>query len=282
MGYQPRAKTPRGTSYSGRTLRERSKDKKRLRRPSKVPAQKIFPTEKEIIDATLRRLHTLGTQKFGSSPFSGHFDRWLSTVKTVLDEFKSHPSMGVDEQFLGECSQAFDVVKLQLEDRRRKEAAVEQEIKNIAFFRSSLNQIDLEYAEAMTALKSKRNRQTKPLYASIDSLKAELDKVIQMKTGILHGISKKGREQKEAALTAQISDIQRELELLLLDFSAQKKQLQNGFDAKRQPVLWQIKGFQKKIGDLETDGSLEERWFACEALIDAINGYLQRKAAKRL
>jgi hypothetical protein len=66
--------------------------------------------------------------------------------------------------------------------------------------------------------------------------------------------------------------------MALLDFGAQKKQLQDEFEAKRQPVLEQIHAFQKKIGDLETDGSLEERWFACEALIDAVNGFLQRKA----
>jgi hypothetical protein len=31
---------------------------------------------------------------------------------------------------------------------------------------------------------------------------------------------------------------------------------------------------------METDSSLEKRWFACEALIDAINSFLQRKAAQ--
>jgi hypothetical protein len=68
----------------------------------------------------------------------------------------------------------------------------------------------------------------------------------------------------------------------MLDFGAQKKQLQDTFEEKRQPVLEQVKAFQKKIGDLESDGSLEERWFACEALIDSVNSFLQRKAAKRL
>jgi hypothetical protein len=28
---------------------------------------------------------------------------------------------------------------------------------------------------------------------------------------------------------------------------------------------------------METDGSLEERWFACEALADAVNALMQRK-----
>jgi hypothetical protein len=281
MGYQPRVNSPKGTSYK-RPLRERSKDKKRQRRHAKQPnTPPRITTAQEIAEATLKRLHTLGSQKFGSSPYSEHFDRWLGTVNAVLDEFKAHPHIGIDEQFQGECKQALDVVKLQLADRRRKEAQVEQEIKNLAYFRSCLSQIDTEYAAAATAMRGKRNRAAKTLYRSIDALKADQDKVIQMKTGFFHGISKKGREQKEATLAEQLSEKQRELELMLLDFGAQKKRLQDTFDAKRQPVLEQIKVFQKKIGDLETDGSLEERWFACEALIDAVNSYLQRKAAQQ-
>lgn len=284
MGYQPRVKSPRGKGYDNRrTLRERNKDKKRLRRSGKnVQAEIHIATVQEISESTLKRLHTLGNQKFASSPFSEHFDRWRINVETVLDEFKSHPSVGVDEQFIGECTQTLDVVELQLEDRRRKEAAVVQEIKNLSYFRSRLKQINIDYAAAAMAMRNKRNREVNRLYRSIDSIKAEQDKIIQMKTGFFHGISKKGREQKEIKLVEQLSDNQRDLELVLLDFKGQKKQLQDSFDTKRQPVLEQIKSFQKKIGDLDSDGSLEERWFACEALIDAVNSYLQRKATRSL
>jgi hypothetical protein len=43
-------------------------------------------------------------------------------------------------------------------------------------------------------------------------------------------------------------------------------------------VLCSRRFFQKTIDAMETDGSLEERWFACEALADAVNTFLQRKA----
>jgi hypothetical protein len=44
--------------------------------------------------------------------------------------------------------------------------------------------------------------------------------------------------------------------------------------------LDEIKIFRRIIQKLETDDSLEERWFACEALIDSVNSFLQRKATQ--
>ena len=101
-----------------------------------------------------------------------------------------------------------------------------------------------------------------------------------MKTGFFHGISKKKREQKELAIAQELNDKQTELELVMLDFSAKQKELRAEYDRKREPVLEEIKKFHRIIQTLETDGSLEERWFACEALIDAVNSFLQRKATQ--
>ena len=44
-----------------------------------------------------------------------------------------------------------------------------------------------------------------------------------MKTGFFQGISRKDREQKEIAIADELSDMQRELELVMLDFNAQEK-----------------------------------------------------------
>ena len=110
-------------------------------------SQEVKPvaTEKEISEGTLKRLHTLGNQKFGSSPFSQHFDRWLTDVTIVLSEFEAHPNMNVDDQFLKERSQTLSIIKQQLEDRRHKEASLEQEIRNLSDSRKNLEQIDTEY-----------------------------------------------------------------------------------------------------------------------------------------
>jgi len=281
MGYQPRIKTPKHSLHEyKKPLRERRKDRKRIRKGTGGPVQEEKPaaTEKEISEATLKRLHTLGIQKFGSSPYSEHFDRWLINVTAVLTEFESYPNMGIDDQFVRERSQALSTIKHQFENRKLREAGLNQEIRNLSNFRSRLEQINAEYVDAVTAVRGRRNSEIKHLNKDIERLKKEQQEVIQMKTGFFHGISRKNREQRELEIVEELSDKQRELELVILDFNAQQKNLRIEYERKREPELEQIAVFQRRVEDLGEDGSLEERWFACEALIDAVNGFLQRKA----
>jgi len=281
MGYQPRIKSPKGAIHGyKKPLREKRKDRKRLHRRVGRPIrdEKHTATEREVSEVTLKRLHTLGIQKFGSSPFCEHFDRWLTNVTAVLNEFESYPNMGIDNQFVRERSQTLASVKLQLENRRRREASLNQEIRNLSVSRSRFEQIKIEYISKVTALRGRKNSEVKHLNSTIDQLKREQEKVIRMKTGFFQGISRKDREQREIAIADQLSNVQRELELVMLDFNAQEKNLQSEYERKREPVLEQLTIFQKRAEDLEEDGSLEERWFACEALIDAVNTFLQRKA----
>jgi hypothetical protein len=285
MGYQPRIKSPKGAIHVyKKTLREKRKERKRIRKGNAKPIMEEFheATEREVSELTLKQLHTLSNQKFGSSPFSEHFDRWLTNVTTVLNEFKSHPNMNVDDKFMEECEQTLSKIKQKLGVIYRKETALNQELNNQSDWRSLLKQINKEYATLAGMIKSQRNRETKRLYSVINRLQREQDEVIRRKTGFFHGISKKNREQKEMIVVKQLNDKQTELELVILDFSVKQKELRAEFDRKKEPVLEEIKKFRRIVQTLETDSSLEERWFACEALIDSINSFLQRKAAQSL
>jgi hypothetical protein len=280
MGYQPRIKSRRdGMHEYKKPLRERKKEKKRNRHSELIMEPRHVVTEKEISEGTLKRLHTLGSQKFASSPFSEYYGRWLATVEAVLAEFESHPSIGVDDGFVKECQETLTTIKRQLEQRQHREASVEQELKNLALSKSQLQQINAQYAMAASGLSGRKNKEIKRLNSIIDSLKKEQEKIIRTKTGFFRGISKREREQKELAIADQISDKQTDLELAMLEFTANRKKLREQFDKKMEPVQEQIKKFQRTLRDMETDGSLEERWFACEALVDAVNSFLQRKAA---
>jgi uncharacterized phage infection (PIP) family protein YhgE len=179
-----------------------------------------------------------------------------------------------------ERAQTLVVIKSQLEERRKKEASLDQEITNLAYYKSSLKQIDTEYVTLMAELKRRKNREIKRMYTLVDQVKKEQDKVIRMKTGFFRGISRKDREQKEIETVQKLNDKQRELELVELDFNAEQKKLREEYETRREPVLEQLKKFRKISQNLETDGSLEERWFACETLIDIVITFLQRKAAQ--
>ena len=188
--------------------------------------------------------------------------------------------MGVDDQFVTESTRILSSIKHQLENTSRKEASLDKELNNLSDWRSRLKQINKEYAALTGAIKGQRNREIKRLYSIINSLKKDQDEVIRMKTGFLHGVSGKKRERKELAIVQEINDKQTALELTMLDFSAKQKELRAEYDKKREPVLEEIRKFRRIIRVMETDGSLEERWFACEALIDSVNSFLQRKASK--
>src|SRR5208283_2305150 len=209
--------------------------------------------------------------------FSEHFDRWLVNLTDILSEFESSPNISADDQFVKERSQILSIVKIELEERRRKEASLEGAAKNLSNNKNLLERIKEEYATRTREIKRQKNSETKRLNKNIDSLRKELDYIVRMKTGIFRGISKKDREQKEIETTQELNTVQRELELAMLGFTEVQERLRDEFESRRQPVIEQIRDCQKKIENLETDGSLEDRWFACEALIDAVNTLLQRK-----
>ena len=285
MGYQPRKKLSRDAIHEYRkSLQEKSKNRKRIRDShGSLPAEKaqIF-TEKEISEATLRRLHTLGSQKFGSSPFSEHFNRWLTNVSMVLDEFQTHPDIKVDKQFVTECTQTLSTIGSQLKERRRQETSLDQELKNLAYCRERLNQINSEYAAIASKIRGQKNRDIRRINSSINRLKEEQEEVIRIKTGLFRSVSKKEREQKEIVIVEELNNKQTELEIVILDFKNQQKILQDNYEKKKEPVLEQIYDLKKKIRHMDMDDSLEDRWFACEALIDSINSFLQRKATGNL
>jgi hypothetical protein len=67
----------------------------------------------------------------------------------------------------------------------------------------------------------------------------------------------------------------------MMNFKAALVELEHEFSKKKEPIFEDIKSFKKTIENTETDGSLEERWIACEALADSMNAYRERKAAQQ-
>jgi hypothetical protein len=279
MGSQTGKKSPRGSSRGYKP--PYGKDKDRGHKHESVgeskSEEKHVASLKEISDKTFQQLRVLGSQKFGSSPFSEHFNRWLENLTEVLSEFESNPNTKPDDQYLAERSQILSTIKIELDDRRRKEASIDETAKSQSYNRNLLEKINAEYAAKMREVKVQKNRETRRLNSNIDRVKKKLDAVVRMKTGLFRGVSKKDREQKEIETTQELITAQDELELTILDFTKAQEKIRDEYETKKQPVIEQLRDCQKKIQVLETDGSREDRWFACEALIDAVNGLLQRK-----
>ncbi len=279
MKSQPHARSPKRAIHEyKKSFREKTRLGKRQRKRDDGWEEKTVQTEQQVFEATVKRLHTLGNQKFASSPFSEHFDRWLFNVEAVLGEFEANPNITVDEEFNRERSQALAAIKLQLDNRKTREAQLEKQINSLQGVKSRLQQINLEYQTKVIALKGQKAAALKRLNKEIEALKKEQDRIIKQKTGFFRRISRKERERQEIDTVQRLSDKHQELEVLVLDFREKQKQLREAFEQKREPVAQEVKLLHKCVREMDEDGSLEDRWFACEALIDAVNNFIQRKA----
>jgi hypothetical protein len=280
MGYQPRNRSPRSVGRGYGTPRHK-KARARGRKHTSIGRSKLeenhVVTIEEFTDKTLKRLLNLGNQTFASSPYSEHFGRWLMNLTGVLSEFESSPTISADDQFVRERSQILSIVELKLEERCRKEASLDVTMKSLSNNKILLEHIEKEHATRIRNIEGQKNSEIKRLYDNIDSLRGELNTIARMKSGIFRAISKKAKAQKETETTQRLNTAQKELELAILNFTAEQEKLRNEYERKKQPIIEQIREHQKEIKNLETDGSLEDRQVACEALVNAINALLQRK-----
>ena len=275
-------KSPRASGRGNGTPRhEKAKARGRKHRSisRSIWEENHVASTEEVVDRTLKRLRTLGSQRFASSPYSEHFSRWLANLMDVLSEFESSPTISADDQFVKERSQILSVVEFELEERRCKEVFLGESIRSLSDSKILLERIKEEYATKAREFEGRKNSEIKRLNNKIDALRGELDEVARMKAGLFRAISKKAKAQKETETTQRLNTAQRELELAMLDFTVVQERLPDEYERKRQPVIEQIRDRQKKIEHLETDGSLEDRRVACEALINAVNALLQRKTS---
>ena len=283
MGYQPPVDKRKGRIRQYKQpSNQKIKTRKRLQRSAaqSIDSQPHVPTQQEITEDTLKRLHILGNQKFGTFPYSEHFDRWIASVETVLADFVSNLNIGVDDEFMEDCQRILGGVRNTLERLRCKEATIDQEINSLSRQKSKLQQIDNEYANRMRTLRERKNLEIQRINREIEELKKEQEKIIKTKAGFFRRISKRERERREIAIVEELTQKQTQIELAMLDLKQAQKLLQDEFDKRKEPVLEEIRKLQKSIESLELDESLEERWFACEALIDAVNMFLLRKATR--
>jgi hypothetical protein len=280
MGYRPQTGSPKsGGRGHQRSPHEKKKAKGKKHRSSGkyLLEETHVPTSEEVVEKTLGRLRSLGNQTFAVFPFSVYFDDWLVNLKDALIAFESSPNIAVDEQFLKERSQALANVERALEERRREESSLEEAVKRLSDSKILLEQIEEEYAARVRALEGRKNSEIARLRATIADLKGELDDLARVKAGLFRAISKKAKGQKEAEVTQKLNAAQSELELTVRNFNAEQESLRNEYEQKKQPVVAQIRDCEKKNERMEIDDSLEDRRLVCEALVNAVNAFLQRK-----
>jgi hypothetical protein len=257
----------------------KAKGEKRRHIGRYVSGENNVPTSEEVAERTLNRLRNLGSQVFALFPFSEHFGRWIIDLRVVLSEFESSPAVKVDDQFVKERSQILSNVALELEKRKGKEVSGEEAFRSLSNNRIFLEQIEEEHVARTKQTKNRKDVEIRRLSSNIDGLKAELDRINRMKTGIFRAISKKAKAQKEAEATRRLESAQGELTSAVQHFTAEQQKLRDEYERRKQPVIDQMQNQQKEIENQDIDESLEVRRAACEALINAVNALLARNEA---
>ncbi|MGW8289506.1 MAG: hypothetical protein ACWGNP_04470 [Candidatus Bathyarchaeia archaeon] len=239
------------------------------------------PAFEEVTEKTLDRLNKLGGQAFAFSPFSPYFEEWLLSLKSVLSEFESNPAVRVDEEFVKERSQVIADIELKLAKRKKEEAILEKTARMLAEKSSLLVQIDTEYAYATQHLTSERKSEIKSLTQRTRDLEDELEEINQIKVSILSPLARRAKSHKKAEVTRKLDAAKGERDSLLKTLEAEQDKLRSKYEKKKQAVIEQLQSLEKKVGDAEIDGSVEDRRFACEELANVVKSFLQRKKSAR-
>ena len=233
------------------------------------------PTFEEVVEKTLGRLSSLGGQTFAFSPFSPYYDDWLLSLKSVLSEFESNPAVNVDETFVKERSQVIADIELKFAESRQEEAVLEKATQRLAEQNNLLVQTDTEYVYASQKLSSERKSEIKSLNRRVHDCEEELEEAIQVKASVFSLFDRRAKSQKTADLTRKLDAAKSELESEVKAFEVEQDKLRDEYEKKKQAVIEQVRGLEKKVGALETDGSVEDRRFACEELVNSVKTFLQ-------
>jgi hypothetical protein len=235
------------------------------------------PTFEELLEKTLGRLSSLGGQIFAFSPFSQYFGDWLLSLKSVLSEFESNPAVNVDEEFVKERLQVIADVELKLADRRREEAVLEEAARMLADQNNLLVQTDTEYTYATQKLASQRNSEIKRLTRSVHDFEEELEETRRTKASIFSPFARRVRSHKTAEVGRKLDAAKSELESVVKAFEVEQEKLHDEYEKRKQAIMEKVRSLEKEVEKLETDSSFEVRRAACEALVNAVNAFLQRK-----
>jgi len=282
MGYR-QTRTRRGFSRGPEKARAKIKTEKP--RPSgEYPLmEERVQSFEEVVEGTLNSLRRLGSQRFVLAPFHEHFDRWLLNLRMVLSEFDSNPSVRADDQFAKECAQVLSNIDLALEEKRLKEASLQESVRRInqklLDSRNLLAQIERECTSKAREIADRKERAVRPVASKLGALREELNRTVRMRTNFLRRVLKAGA-RKEAEATQRLDSTKKELATIEHSFAAEWEPLQEEYKRRKQKLLEEIANYQREIGNLEANSqvndALEERQAACNALINTVNALLQR------
>jgi len=275
MGYQ-QGSTPRGFDRP-----KKAKAKKSKTEHSAGPRRRERETQsrKEVVARTLAGLETLGSQTFAMAPFSQHFDRWLKSLGSVLDDFEASRIVEVDDKFREERTGLFSAVEAALKAEQAKEASREATIMGLHGSKDLLFHAEQKHGEKLREHAARRDAKLKELIGGVEALRAELDEVLESKAGFLEGLTN-SKSKREQDARSRLAATEKELDAAKVSFAEELASTQREYEHERSVILEKVTSERKEVDRLvaesEVDGSVEVRRIACEELAEAVNTLVKR------
>lgn len=135
--------------------------------------------------------------------------------------------------------------------------------------------MDAEYAVQTRDLKVRGKSAIDFLIKNVQRLEDELAKIQQIKT--VNPIKKLAKEQKRFAVTQKLKAAKQRLVLAAQTSGVEHKRIHDEYEKKKQASIMNMQSLEKEIASKETDGSLEARQVATNALEKAVKSLIQRK-----
>jgi hypothetical protein len=276
MSYQQSSGTPRGFD---RPKKAKAKKAKTQRTSGSRREASGTQTRKEVVDRAITALETLGSQTFAMAPFNQHFDRWLKSLGSVLDDFEASKVVELDDKFREERAELLTAVEAALKAEQTKEASRETTIMGLHGSKDLLFHAEQEHDEKLREQATRRDAKLKELNTSIDALRTKLDEVLESKAGFLERFTKSKVKLEEDA-RSRLAAAEKELDTAKASFAEELASLQGEYERERAVILEKVAAERREVDRLvaeaEVDGSVEVRRVACEELAGAVKGLVKR------
>lgn len=274
-----------GVGKSGRTRGfdkpKKAKTRKVSNRQSTGPRRGVSEAQtlREVIDRTLAGLDNLGAQTFATPPFHQHYDRWLKSLITVLDDFETSPAVKADDKFHIDRGELLTAVDAALKAEQAQEAERENKILGTRGSKDMLLQAEREHEARLRELSARRNEKLKALSCSVDALRSEIALLEEKKSGLFERFTKK-KAQSENAMRARIASADGVLDDAKASFMDEAARVQSEYAERRRGILEIVSEERKEIEKLEAeaqvDSSVEIRRVSCEELAKSVRDFVER------
>jgi len=285
MGYQPSAGRTSPSRPRGFDRQKKAKAKRSSTHHAQGPRyeERGKQTLKDAVDRALTALDNLGAQTFAMQPFHQHYERWLRSLASVIDDFEASAAVKVDEAFRQRRAELFSAVEAGLKAEQDKETARGSKILGIHGSKDLLMQSEREHEEKIREYTVRRGERVKALSAAVDALRTELDEASAVKPGRFERFTH-AKAQAEEGVRANLASAENVLESAKATFADELARLQGEYEKRKGEILEKVAAERREIDALaaeaEIDDSVELRRVACEEFAEAVNDLVKRIEAK--